>query len=222
MKRRILLACVALSAMLGAMAQRSYTFNAAALNVDGLPNQEISAIVTTVNLNPDGKNEAGATEFCNYLANSNWDIVGLSEDFNFHSYVAGAPASDYYNFGKHSGSITTNLTQAFSRAEIDGLGIAVAKRFTFTGDTSTGLQVQWGEEYGGSGLTTIGDNGADNMITKGFRMYTVTIALGIAVDVYVLHMDANTADSDDDYDRNGKDKNIAAREARSSSLLTIS
>ena len=105
MKRRILLVCVALSAMLSAMAQRHYTFNAAALNVDGLPNQEISAIVTTVNLNPDGKNEAGATEFCNYLANSNWDIVGLSEDFNFHSYVAGAPASDYYNFGKHSGSI---------------------------------------------------------------------------------------------------------------------
>ena len=214
MKRRILLVCVALGAMLSAMAQRSYTFNAAALNVDGLPNQDISAIVTTVNLNKDGKNEAGATEFCNYLANSNWDIVGLSEDFNFHSYVAGEPASSYYNFGKHSGSITTNITQAFTRAEIDGLGIAVAKRFSFTGDTQTGLQVQWNTEYGGSGLTTIGDNGADNMITKGFRMYTVTLANGIAVDVYVLHMDASTADSNDDYDSNGKDKNIVAREAQ--------
>ncbi len=214
MKRRILLACVALSAMLSAMAQRSYTFNAAALNVDGLPNQEISAVVTTVNLNPDGKNEAGATDFCNYLANSNWDIVGLSEDFNFHNYVAAAPASSYYNFGKHSGSITTNITQAFTRAKIDGLGIAVTKRFTFTGDTNTGLQVQWSTEYGGSGLTNIGDNGADNMITKGFRMYTVTIATGVAVDVYVLHMDAHTADSDDDYNSNGKDKNIVAREAQ--------
>ena len=214
MKKRILVSCIALcSAVFAVMAQRSYTFNAAALNVDGLPNQEISAIVTTVNLNPDGKNEGGATEFCGILANSGWDIVGFSEDFNYHSYLAAAPASTYYNFGKHSGSITTNLTQAFTRAAIDGLGIAVAKRMSFTGDTSTGLQVQWEKEYGGSGLTTIGDNGADNMITKGFRMYTVTIAEGVAVDVYVLHMDANIADSDDDWE-NGKDKNIVAREAQ--------
>ena len=205
--------------MLGAMAQASYTFNAVALNVDGLPNQEINAVITTVNLNKDGKNEAGATELCDILANSGWDIVGLSEDFNFHSYLAAEPASTYYNFGKHSGGIETTLSQAFDRADIDGLGLAVAKRFSFTGDTSTGLQVQWETEYGGSGLTSIGDNGADNMITKGFRMYTVTIATGVAVDVYVLHMDASTADSDDDYD-NGKDKNVVAREAQLSQLAT--
>ncbi|MBO5749649.1 MAG: hypothetical protein J6R36_01720, partial [Bacteroidaceae bacterium] len=214
MKKKLLLLVMCLATSVAMMAQKSYTFNAVALNVDGLPNQDISAIVTTVNLNPDGKNEAGATEFCGILANSGWDIVGLSEDFNFHNYLAAAPASTYYNFGKHSGSITTNLTQAFTRAKIDGLGIAVAKRLTFTGDTQSGLQVQWNTEYGGSGLTTIGDNGADNMITKGFRMYTVTIATGVAVDVYVLHMDANTADSNDDYDSNGKDKNIVAREAQ--------
>ena len=214
MKRVQLFAITLCMAITSAFAQRSYNFNAAALNVDGLPNQEINAVFTTVNLNPDGKNEAGATAFCGILANSGWDIVGFSEDFNFHSYIVATPASTYYNFGKHSGSITTNLTQAFSRAKIDGLGIAVAKRLTFTGDTNTGLQVQWGTEYGGSGLTTIGDNGADNMITKGFRMYTVTFADGVAVDVYVLHMDAATADSDDDYDSNGKDKNIVAREAQ--------
>ena len=63
-------------------------------------------------------------------------------------------------------------------------------------------------------MTSVGDNGADNMITKGFRMYTVTLATGIAVDVYVLHMDASTADSDDDYDSNGRDKNVVAREAQ--------
>lgn len=214
MKRVQLFAITLCMAITSLFAQRNYNFDAVALNVDGLPNQEINAVVTTVNLNPDGKNEAGATAFCGILAKSGWDIVGFSEDFNFHDYIVAEPASTYYNFGKHSGSITTNLTQAFSRAKIDGLGIAVAKRLTFTGDTETGLQVQWGTEYGGSGLTTIGDNGADNMITKGFRMYTVTFADGVAVDVYVLHMDAGTADSDDDYDSNGKDKNIVAREAQ--------
>ena len=148
MKKRILLSFIALcSVVFGAMAQRHYTFNATALNVDGLPNQdiEINAIVTTinVNLNPNGKNEAGATEFCNVLANSGWDIVGLSEDFNFHSNIAAAPASTYYNFGKHGGTINTNLSQAFSRAATDGLGIAVAKRLSFTGDNNNGPQVQW-------------------------------------------------------------------------------
>ena len=221
MKRNLLLTALLCMTALGTYAQRSYTFNAVALNVDGLPNEDISILgLTTVNLNKDGKNEAGATEFCSILANSGWDIVGFSEDFNFHSYLAAAPASTYYNFGKHSGSISTDISQAFSRAEIDGLGIAVAKQYSFTGDTETGLQEQWDEEYGGSGTTTVGDNGADNMITKGFRMYTVTLATGVAVDVYILHMDASTADSDDDYDDNGKDLNVVARESQLTQLAT--
>ena len=231
MKRRILLSCIALcSAMLGVVAQRGYTFNAVALNVDGLPNQEINAIVTTVNLNPDGKNEDGATELCGILANSGWDIVGFSEDFNYHSYLAAAPASTYYNFGKHSGSITTNITQAFTRAEIDGLGLAVVKHLNFSGDTNKGLQEKWNEEYGGKSWdlanTTgngVGKNGADEMITKGYRMYTITFDEDkkVAIDVYILHMDAGTADEGDDDDlEDGKDRNVKAREAQLTQLAT--
>ena len=38
MKKRFLSTCIALTcAVLGVVAQRTYTFNAAALNVDGLP-----------------------------------------------------------------------------------------------------------------------------------------------------------------------------------------
>ena len=81
MKRVQLFAITLCMAITSAFAQRSYNFNAAALNVDGLPNQDINAILTTVNLNPDGKNEAGATAFCGILANSGWDIVGFSEKF---------------------------------------------------------------------------------------------------------------------------------------------
>ena len=200
MKKRILFSFIALcSAVFGAMAQRNYTFNAAALNVDGLPNSIIG-----ININPDGKEAAGATELCGILANSGWDIVGFSEDFNFHDYLVAAPASNYYNFGAHGGKVsgTSNST--------DGLGFACNKRFTMSGGDKT----EWNTLYGGSGLTSVGDNGADGMIDKGFRMYTVTLATGVSVDVYVLHMDANTADSDDDYDSNGRDKNIVAREAQ--------
>ena len=200
MKKRFLLSCIALcSVVLGAMAQRSYTFNAAALNVDGLPNE-----ILGIEINPDGKEDAGATELCGILANSGWDIVGFSEDFNFHSYLIAAPASNYYTFGAHGGSVSSTSNST------DGLGFACNKRYTMSG----GDRTKWTTLYGGSGLLNAGDNGADGMIDKGFRMYTVTLATGVAVDVYVLHMDANTADSDDDYDSNGKDRNIVAREAQ--------
>lgn len=205
MKRRILLVCVALSAMLSAMAQRHYTFNAVALNVDGLP-KEISGF----EINPDAQEVTGATNLCNKLANSGWDFIGLSEDFNFHDYLVAAPASDYYNFGEYGGGVSglSNST--------DGLGFACAKRFTMAG----GTKVKWSTYYGGNILDAFGENGpgkngADEMINKGFRMYTVTIADGIAVDVYVLHMDAGTADEGDSEDlNNGKDRNIIAREAQ--------
>ena len=187
MKRRILLTCVALGAMLSAMAQRSYTFNAVALNVDGLPNKDVSLLFTTINVNPDGKNEAGATELCGILANSGWDIVGLSEDFNFHTQLTAAPASNYYNFGAHTGSVDVdNILSAFSRNSCDGLGFACSNRLSFSG----GDRTAWKEYYG----TT--DNGADGLITKGFRVYTVTLATGVEVDVYVLHMEAEDSSED--------------------------
>lgn len=155
---------------------------------------------------------AGATTLCNKIANSGWDFVGFSEDFNFHSELTAAPASTYYNFGAHGGSVSglSNST--------DGLGFACDKRFTMAG----GTKVAWSTYYGGSsnildalGENGPGKNGADEMINKGFRMYTVTLATGIAVDVYVLHMDAGTADEGDSEDlNNGKDRNIIAREAQ--------
>lgn len=204
MKRLILTTIALYLAAIGAYAQRSYTFNAVALNVDGLPNS-----ILGISINPDGKEAAGATELCGILANSGWDIVGFSEDFNFHNDLVAAPASTYYNFGEHGGSVSSINNST------DGLGFACSKRFTMSG----GDRMAWSSLYGGSGLTNIGDNGADGMINKGFRMYTVTIADGVAVDVYVLHMDAATADSDDDYD-NGKDKNIIAREKQLTQLAT--
>ena len=189
MKKRILLSCIALcSVVLGAMAQRSYTFNATALNVDGLPNEILS-----IEINPDGKEAAGATELCGILANSGWDIVGFSEDFNFHDYLVAAPAKNYYNFGAHGGSVSglSNST--------DGLGFACAKRFTMAG----GTKVKWNDHYGET------DHGADGLITKGFRVYNVTLAQGIVVDVYVLHMDAEDSAED-----------IAARKKQLTQLAT--
>ena len=198
--------------MLGAWAQTSYTFNAVALNVDGLP-EEISGY--TVNKGAPGAD--GATELCKAIANSGWDFVGFSEDFNFHGELTAAPASTYYNFGEHGGTVSglTNST--------DGLGFACAKYLAMSG----GSKVKWNDYYGGGGILDAlgdngpGENGADEMINKGYRMYTVTFATGVEVDVYVLHMDAGTADEGDSDDlKNGKDRNVIAREAQLTQLAT--
>lgn len=187
MKRRILLSCIALSAMLSAMAQRHYTFNAVALNVDGLPKK-----IASIEINPDGKEAAGATTLCNKIANSGWDIVGFSEDFNFHNELTAAPASTYYNFGDHGGSLSLDgvswreLLSGNVRFNTDGLGLACHKRYSFSG----GDRIAW------DGFNGTTDQGADGLITKGFRIYTVTIATGVAVDVYVLHMEAEDGAED--------------------------
>lgn len=192
MKRRILLVCVALGAMLSAMAQRHYTFNAVALNVDGLPKE-----IASIEINPDAQEVTGATNLCNKLANSGWDFIGLSEDFNFHNYLVAAPASGYYNFGEHGGAV--DASAILGGADTDGLGFACAKYLTMSG----GTRVAWGNY---NGFT---DQGADGLITKGFRVYTVTFATGVAVDVYVLHMDADDGAED-----------IAARETQLTKLAT--
>ena len=68
MKKRILLSCIALCCVVfGALAQCSYTFNAAALNVDGLPEK-----IYGITINEGAPESAGATTLCNTIANSGW------------------------------------------------------------------------------------------------------------------------------------------------------
>lgn len=180
MKKRILLSCIALcSVVMNMVAQRGYNFDAAALNVDGLP-EKISGIT----INEGAPAAAGATALCNAIANSGWAFCGFSEDFNYHSELTAAPAKNYYNFGEHGGTVGAGAI--VGGADTDGLGIACAKYLTLSG----GTRKEW-SEY--NGFT---DQGADGLISKGFRVYTVTFATNIAVDVYVLHMDAEDGSED--------------------------
>lgn len=192
MKRHVLLSALLCCTMLSVHAQRTYTFNAVALNVDGLPES-----ISGVTVNEGAPGAEGATTLCGILANSGWDFVGLSEDFNFHSYLTAAPASTYYNFGEHGGSV--DASAIIGGADTDGLGFACAKHLTMSG----GNRVEWGNY---NGFT---DQGSDGLVTKGFRVYTVTFATGVAVDVYILHMDADSGEKD-----------IAARKTQLGKLAT--
>lgn len=163
---------------LSVFAQRSYTFNATSLNVDGLP-RKILGITT----NPDGRESEGATAIGNRVRTTGWDITAMSEDFNFHSDLV-APLSDLYYVGTHGGKVST-LTNS-----TDGLGLLVTKKLGWSFSNET--RVKWNEHYGET------NHGADGLINKGFRYYTITIAPGVEIDFYCLHMDAEDDQGDID------------------------
>ena len=189
MKRRILL-CIALcSAMLGAMAQRSYTFNAVALNVDGLP-----AEVSSIDINSGGPLSEGTKTLSSMIAQKDWGFVGLSEDFNFHTELMSS-ISHLYNSGTHRGTVTGTSNNT------DGLGLLCSKQYTFSGESWT----SWDKSDGSISDLIIGkitdseyDNGVDELIDKGYRYYKITIVSGFEIDVYVLHMDAASRQDDID------------------------
>ncbi len=162
--------------------QKHLTFNAVAQNVDGLPKDIAGTMI-----NPDGTEAAGATVIGRDIANNDWDIVGLSEDFNFHDELI-APLNNLYFIGTHGGKVSTTINHT------DGLGFLLAKRAgsSFTGETSVTFEAEAG------GVTDDGDHGYDELVDKGFRYYEVTLGDGFVVDVYVLHMDAGSRTEDID------------------------
>ena len=190
MKRRILLSCIALcGVVMSMMAQRSYNFNAVALNVDGLPEK-----VSGISINASGPLSEGTKTLSSLIAQKDWGFVGLSEDFDFHTELMSS-ISDLYNSGTHRGKITGTSNNT------DGLGLLCAKWYSFSNESWT----QWNKSDGSISDLIAGkltdsdyDNGADELIKKGYRYYKITIASGFDIDVYVLHMDAASRQDDID------------------------
>lgn len=169
--------------------EKTGTFTTVAMNVDGLPQK-----ISFVELNADGPGSEGTKAISRKMATYGWDIIGVSEDFNYNTELMSALSSNY-NSGTHRGGVSwlTNDT--------DGLNLIWKKSISVSGESWT----VWNDEYS-SGFAGTG-NGADSMIEKGFRFYQATIADGVTVDVYILHMDA-ASDPED----------IAARESQLTQL----
>lgn len=146
------------------------TFTCATYNVDGLP--DISYIVGSIN--PDGPGSSGTQSIGQKLASSNWDFIGFSEDFEYHSELSGAMSN--YSFGTYRGSV--NSSALTSTIDTDGLGFAAKTGVNFMEKAI----VAFNESAGG--LTS----GANTCIKKGFRHYEVTVAQGVVVDVLITHM----------------------------------
>lgn len=162
----------------------------------------INVAGVNVTLNPDAKEAAGATAVGEKLKTEDWDIVAASEDFNYHSEIWNAAWNggvngggfSSYNSTTHRGNISVTaaalarfLAQQSPVFDIDGLCLFYRwNRVTPSNESWT----SWNAHYGFT------EDGADGMIDKGYRYYLVTLATGEEIDVYILHMDAETSDAD--------------------------
>ena len=168
-----------------ASAQQSVSFSVASMNVDGLP-----AKILFWDINPDGPGSDGSKLISQKLSTKDYDLIAFSEDFNYHGSLMSA-ISDRYYASTHRGSISiTSLNYPFNT---DGLCLLWKNIYT-VGDESW---TQWSTFNG----TT--SNGNDGLIRKGFRHYVFTPASDIDIDVFILHMDAESDPED-----------IAARESQ--------
>ena len=150
---------------------------AVALNVDGLPNK-----VLTITLNGDGPGEEGTKKISSYLASKGYDIIGCSEDFNYHGSLMSA-LSDDYSSGKvratlsASGLSLSMLLNGF-RFDTDGLN------FIWKNSTCGAANETWTQ------WTSMAKTDGNQYVKKGYRHYDLTLSDGVVIDVFVLHMDA--------------------------------
>ena len=146
------------------------TFTCATYNVDGLPNK-----ISLISINGDGPGASGTNSISAKIAQQNWDFVGFSEDFAYHSNLTSSLGN--YQWGKYRGNISSSAL--YKTIDTDGLEFAANK-----------ATCSWSEENitaftsSAGGLTS----GANTCIKKGFRHYPVTVAEGVVVDVIITHM----------------------------------
>ncbi len=143
------------------------TFTAATYNVDGLPKK-----ISFITINGDGPGSDGTKNISKKIAADNWDFVGFSEDFAYHTELTSSLSG--WSFGKYRGSV-----KSMSSNDTDGLGFAARKA---TCSFSNEKIVEFTSDYGG--LTS----GANTCIKKGFRHYVMTLADGTEIDVLITHM----------------------------------
>ena len=187
-----LLTFLAVCALAVQASAQNKSFTVAAMNVDGMPRSIKIAGIYTVTLNPDAKEEAGATAIGQKLASKGFDYIAVSEDFNYNDQIL-EQIGDAYASGTHRGKIS---------ASISAIANYLAKKPLFDTD---GLNLFWRRDNVGvtaefwtawNDHNGYDSDGADGLIKKGFRYYLADIGDGRLVDLYILHMDAETSEGD--------------------------
>lgn len=186
-----MMAVVWLTGLMAGHAQEAETFSIATLNVDGLPQKILVAKV-----NADGPGGGGSVRIGHYLQKRGYDMVFMQEDFNYHEELT-VPLEDDYQMDSWTGDVGVDghqidfLHLQNHRFECDGLMGVWKNGITLTSASRTSWTANFGKF----------SHALDEMVTKGFRRYELTLKDGQQIVVYNMHMDAgDTAD-----EREGKD-----------------
>lgn len=173
-------------------------FTLATLNVDGLPQK-----LLVIKLNADGPGDAGTARIGKYLVKKGYDLVMMQEDFNFHG-VLSVWLEDDYKMDEWTGGLAVSLL-GDGRVDLlhlqnhrfgcDGLMTAWKNDLQVTPAART----PWEQNFGKF------SHANDEMVTKGFRRYNVTLRGGERIVVYNMHMDA-TLDADEAEGKADKDR----------------
>lgn len=147
-------------------------FTAATYNVDGLPSL----------VNSEGPGSSGTKNISSKIATTNWDFIGFSEDFEYHSNLTGS-LSSAYTFGKHRGSV--GISALYKTIDTDGLEFATRNA---TCSFSNETMIEFNDSHGGL------FSGANTCIKKGLRHYVVTMKDGVQFDVIITHMNTYSDD----------------------------
>ena len=192
MLKKLLLTTALLAGMTAAAQQAEGQFSIATLDVDGQPQK-----VLFFHLNDDGPGSAGTVRIGQYLAKRDYDLVFTQEDFNYHDELT-VLLEDNYQFDTWSGSVGLDEQQIDylhlqnHRYACDGLGACIKQ----------GIAVGLAERT--PWLHTFGkfSHAHDELVTKGFRRYELTLSSGDELVVYNMHCDG----SDPVDERSGNDQ----------------
>ena len=195
-KNKALTAAVLLVAATASAQQADNTFSVMTLNVDGLP-----AKIAFFDVNKDGPASAGSELISEYIVSKDCDIVAMQEDFNYRWEIWSRLFADY-NHDEWSGGIMTEDQPAIDYAHLhhtkftcDGLNMSWKK----AGKSDVYERVAWQRSFGKF------SHDFDDIITKGFRRHEMTLANGLELVVYNMHMDASS-DRDEKAGNDGKDR----------------
>ena len=179
---RMLLIASALSLVLTTAAQQSpEQFSVATLNVNGLPQK-----ILFINVNSKGPGTMGSLQIGKYLSDRQYDMVFTQEDFNYHDELTFLMKDDY-QIDTWTGDVDVIghdidlLHPQNHRFECDGLGACIKNGITIESVSRT----LWTTYFGKF------SHALDELVTKGFRRYELTLASGRRLVVYNMHMDAS-------------------------------
>ena len=178
------------------------TFTVATFNVDGMP-QQVKIAGFDYNLNSDGPGAEGSLAISRGMAERDWDLIATSENFNFMSELMSEMRGYEHTTLRDSIALEFSLIGLSFPFDTDGLSLLYKDYINVENEQI----VSWNTHYSTDVVGIPAGNGADGMIDKGYRSYQAELAPGVVVDVYILHMDADS-DAED----------IAAREAQMTQL----